>query len=80
LIQALEEKWIAGAALDVTSPEPLSKDSPLWSMPNVIITPHNSGFTAFLKERSLQIFYENWQHFVQTGRPAINLVSPSLGY
>jgi phosphoglycerate dehydrogenase-like enzyme len=80
LIVALEEKWIAGAALDVTSPEPLPVDSPLWTMPNAIITPHNSGFTTFLKKRSLQIFLENWQHFMETGSPKINVVCPSLGY
>lgn len=80
LILALEEKWISGAALDVTSPEPLPKESPLWTMPNVIITPHNSGFTAHLKKRSLQTFFANWQHFVETGQPQINLVSASLGY
>lgn len=80
LVQALEEGWIAGAALDVTSPEPLPVDSPLWAMPNVIITPHNSGFTAFFKQRALQIFFTNWQHFSETGSPRMNLVDPSLGY
>lgn len=80
LIQALEEKWIAGVALDVTSPEPLPRDNPLWTMPNVIITPHNSGYTAFLKRRALQIFFENWEHFIETGIPRINVVSHTLGY
>lgn len=80
LIQALEERWIAGAALDVTSPEPLPAESPLWSMPNVIVTPHNSGYTALLKERSLQLFFQNWRHFIETGYPQINRVSASLGY
>lgn len=80
LIQALEEGWIAGAGLDVTSPEPLPADNPLWAMPNVIITPHHSGFTAYYKQRALEIFLENWKHFTQTGKPAINVVDPSLGY
>ncbi len=80
LILALQEKWIAGAALDVTDPEPLPLDSPLWTMPNVIITPHNSGYTVFLKERALQIFFENWKHFKKTGTPGINVVSSTLGY
>ena len=80
LILALQEKWIAGAALDVTDAEPLPADSPLWCMPNVIITPHNSGSTVFLKQRVLQIFFDNWRHFRQTGSPQINVVRRSLGY
>lgn len=80
LILALEEGWIAGAALDVTDPEPLPEDSPLWTMPNVILTPHNSGFTAFHKARALEIFFQNWKHFQATGTPKINVVSRELGY
>lgn len=80
LILALREGWIAGAALDVTDPEPLPGDSPLWEMPNVIITPHNSGLTMFHKERALEIFLENWRQFITTGSPTINVVSRTLGY
>ena len=43
LTRALEERRIAGAVLDVLEKEPLAADSPLWSMPNVLITPHISG-------------------------------------
>lgn len=80
LIQALERQWIAGVGLDVTSPEPLPEDSPLWSMPNVIITPHNSGYTRFMKRRVLKIFFHNWEYFIQTGSPRLNVVSRTLGY
>jgi phosphoglycerate dehydrogenase-like enzyme len=80
LILALQEGWIAGAGLDVTDPEPLPADSPLWGMPNVIITPHNSGSTTFLKQRALQIFLANWKHFCQTGLPQVNVVRRDLGY
>lgn len=80
LIMALQEGWIAGAALDVTDPEPLPADSLLWTMPNVIITPHNSGYTSFHKERALDIFYTNFKHFIADGSPKINVVSRDLGY
>lgn len=80
LIFALEQKWIAGAALDVTDPEPLPPESPLWGMSNVLITPHNSGYTVFHKERALEIFLENWRHFRNDGSPRINVVSYKLGY
>lgn len=80
LLQALKEGWIAGAALDVTDPEPLPPESPLWGMANVIITPHNSGFTAFHKERALKLFLDNWRSFQNGGVPTINVVSRTLGY
>jgi phosphoglycerate dehydrogenase-like enzyme len=47
LIQALEEKWIAGAALDCFMVEPLPKESKLWGLPNVIITPHVAGVVEY---------------------------------
>lgn len=80
LIFALEQGIIAGAGLDVTDPEPLPNESPLWKMPNVIITPHNSAFTPFHKERLMQIFLENWDHFKANGEPKINVVDEQLGY
>ncbi|HHY10428.1 MAG TPA: D-2-hydroxyacid dehydrogenase, partial [Firmicutes bacterium] len=80
LIHALEQGWIGGAALDVTDPEPLPADSPLWALENVIITPHTSGLTPFHTERILEIFFENWQSFITDGVPSRNVVSRQKGY
>ena len=51
LVAALERRDIAGAALDVASPEPLPPESPLWSLENVLITPHTSGISERVWER-----------------------------
>jgi phosphoglycerate dehydrogenase-like enzyme len=56
---ALSAKMIAGAALDVTAEEPLSPDSPLWSMPHVIITPHSAGETVRYEDRVIDLLLEN---------------------
>lgn len=80
LVLAIQEGWIRGAALDVTDPEPLPKEHPLWNLDNVLITPHNSGFTPFHKQRALAIFFQNWRHFIEDGVPRVNVVDPKLGY
>lgn len=80
LVEVLKEGAIAGAGLDVLPKEPLPPESELWSLPNVIITPHNSGLTPFLKARALEIFFENWQSFAKTGRPIRNIVERERGY
>ncbi len=59
LIAALEAGKIAGAALDVTEPEPLPPESPLWSMPNVLITPHTGGETRSYEDNVLDLLMEN---------------------
>ncbi|MHB1456249.1 MAG: D-2-hydroxyacid dehydrogenase [Armatimonadota bacterium] len=59
MIEALRMGRIAGAGLDVTTPEPLPSDSPLWSMPNVIISPHVSGLNPHYGERAAEIFIRN---------------------
>ena len=59
LTAALAAKKIAGAALDVTVEEPLPNESPLWSMPNVIITPHSAGETVRYEDRVLDLLLEN---------------------
>ncbi len=79
LIQALQEGWIGGAALDVFEEEPLPPDSPLWDLPNVIITPHNSWSTPHLKQREARLFVENLRRYL-SGQPLLNVVDRSRGY
>lgn len=79
MIQALMDKKIAGAGLDVFETEPLPKDSPLWNMKNVVITPHSAGGTPKYMERLLDIFTQNLIRY-QNGEPLINVVDKQLGY
>ncbi|MEW6718420.1 MAG: D-2-hydroxyacid dehydrogenase [Chloroflexota bacterium] len=79
LRQALESGEIAGAALDVFPQEPLLPDSPLWHLPNVIITPHISGVTKHYDERAIALFAANLERYLQ-GKPLFNLFNPQLGY
>lgn len=74
LITALQEQWIAGAVLDVFTFEPLPEQSPLWSMPNVIVTPHNSGSSPLNMGRALEIFLDNLERFA-VGRKMRNVVT-----
>ena len=64
LIRALKAKRIAGAGLDVFEQEPLPKDSPLWKLENVIVTPHTSGSTEHYDNRALDIFTANLDDYV----------------
>lgn len=59
IIAALQAGAIAGAALDVTADEPLPADSPLWAMPNVLITPHTGGETHMYEDNVLDFMMEN---------------------
>jgi phosphoglycerate dehydrogenase-like enzyme len=59
LIEALDGQCIAGAAIDVTVEEPLSATSPLWDMPQVLITPHTAGETRRYEDNVLEILEEN---------------------
>ena len=79
LLEALNEGIIKGAALDVTDPEPLPSEHPLWTAKNVVITPHVSGNSTHYNERALKILTENLGRRAQ-GRPLINQVNKSLGY
>jgi len=79
LILALKKGWIAGAGLDVFESEPLPPESPLWSMENVILTPHISGFTPNYDLRAADIFEENLRRYV-ANQPLLNVVDRSTGY
>jgi phosphoglycerate dehydrogenase-like enzyme len=79
LIQALKEGWIAGAGLDTFEREPLPQDSELWTMENVIITPHVAGLTPHYLERLTNIFCENLKRFIRN-EPLVNVVNKSIGY
>lgn len=79
LIAALESGHLGGAGLDVTAKEPLSADSPLWTMKNVLITAHYSGDTPHYDERVLAILLENLERY-KRGEPLLNLVDKAAGY
>lgn len=79
LIDALRSGHLGGAGLDVTDPEPLPADSPLWAMENVIITAHTSGATPRYWDRASAILIENIERFLDD-RPMLNLVDPEQGY
>jgi phosphoglycerate dehydrogenase-like enzyme len=79
LLQALREGWIAGAGLDAHGIEPLPAESPFWSLPNVIVTPHNGATTPGTAQRSVEIFIDNLQRYV-AGKPLHNVVDKSAGY
>ncbi len=80
LRQRLESGHIGGAILDVFDPEPLAEESPLWTTPNLIITPHNS--TDDVEQyipRTFEMFFANLARFIE-GKPLENLVDRELGY
>ncbi|GAB1740917.1 hypothetical protein NU219Hw_g5989t1 [Hortaea werneckii] len=79
LIEALKDKTLAGAALDVTDPEPLPEDSELWDLPNVTVTPHVSGTGSSYIERSFQILEENIRR-LEKGDRLLNVVRRERGY
>ncbi|MBW4580317.1 MAG: D-2-hydroxyacid dehydrogenase [Tildeniella nuda ZEHNDER 1965/U140] len=79
LIRALQEGWIAGAGLDTFHTEPLPPESPFWSLPNVFVTPHCSGFSPCIVERAIALFLDNLDRY-RTGQPLRNVVGKTLGY
>lgn len=79
LVLALQEKRIAGAALDVFQSEPLPPGHPFWRLDNVFISPHSSGLTPLYNERAALIFEENLRRYL-AGQPLYNVVDKQQGY
>ncbi|SPT56993.1 MULTISPECIES: D-2-hydroxyacid dehydrogenase [Actinomadura] len=79
LVKALRAGRIAGAALDVFEDEPLPPSSPLWDMPNVIVSPHMSGDVIGWRDELVRLFAANLGRYV-SGRPLRNVVDKRLGY
>ncbi len=79
LLRALDSGKVAGAGLDVTDPEPLPDDHPLWDYPNVIITPHASGQSEAAHRRLGELIADNAQRFLQQ-QPLRNLVDLEQRY
>ena len=79
LLQALRERWIAGAGLDTTDPEPLPPDDALWSLPNVLLTQHTSGSSPHLSRRVTDLFMENLRRY-RSGEALLNVVDLKAGY
>ena len=73
LVAALKDGQLAGACLDVFHEEPLPSESELWALPNVIVTPHNSGWSPLNFERGTELFLDNLRRYV-AGRPLRNRV------
>lgn len=79
LIAALREKKIAGAALDVFLKEPLDTHSPLWDVPNLLITPHTAALTDKIWERHYALYSENLRRYL-SGQPLSGVVDTQKGY
>ena len=79
LCDALESGHLAGAALDATAEEPLAEDSRLWTLPNVILTPHSSALTPELYEMRRDAFRANLRRF-ETGEPLENICNKTAGF
>ena len=79
LVAALRDHRLAGAALDVFPEEPLPPDSPLWKLPNVMVSPHISGNTPFYDARAAALFAINLGRYL-AGEPLFNTVNITEGY
>lgn len=79
LATALKKGQLAGAGLDVFPEEPLPAESPLWQLPNVIISPHVAGLSPHYTERAFILFKENLRRYL-AGEPLLNLIDLKRGY
>ena len=79
LIDALRDRRIGGAWLDVFETEPLPRASPLWDLPNVVVTPHVSGGNRDSFTVLTDLCCENIRRYV-AGEPLLNRVDPEKGY
>jgi len=79
LIAALQSGQLGGAGLDAFAEEPLPPENPLWSMPNVIVTPHTSAITDRLGDHFVDFWAENIRRFAE-GQPLLGLVDKEAGY
>jgi glyoxylate/hydroxypyruvate reductase len=79
LTVALASRRIAGAALDVFATEPLPPDSPLWSLPNVLVTPHAAALSAKENERIVELFVANLRRYLD-GEPLTKRIEPGVYY
>ena len=79
LLEALADRSIAGAALDVTDPEPLPEGHPLWTMPSVILTPHVGATAPMSAGPFSHLVGENMRRW-RAGQPLLGLVDADAGY
>ncbi|GAA4029278.1 D-2-hydroxyacid dehydrogenase [Allokutzneria multivorans] len=79
LVRALRDGVIAGAALDVFETEPLPQDSPLWTMENVLVSPHMSGDFVGWRDALVEVFADNFRRW-RADRDLRNVVDKQLGY
>src|SRR6185369_6637860 len=79
LAKALQEKWIAGAALDVTAKEPLPPESPLWALENLIIAPHVAGGGPHFFQKAGKLIQDNAARFL-ANKPLLNVIDRQRGY
>ncbi len=79
LVEALAQNRLAGAALDVYPVEPLPESSPLWEMPNVILSPHIAGASPRYYEQAAELFAQNLRRYL-SDQPLLNRYDPARGY
>ena len=79
LVDALQAGRLRGAALDVFEQEPLPADSPLWTLPNVLVSPHSASTVAAENERIVELFCDNLRRYL-AGAPLLNALDKELLY